>query len=221
MPFPKPTLFACGHPRCVAVVRMLWPESHVPIREIAETLGCSYATVHRQAETLGLGIRPGNEWRYRRISDATIRANYHRRDATIHEIANEIGIDPRTLWQRAMSLGMKPRPKGRLFNLTVWPDDFDHLWLSGVPIKDIMRACPKPPKSESNVSLEASQRGLPRRRNGPQRNTISLEEARAKRAMEAASKIEQAAMINAEMADFHHAGRQVGAQHAKGLSHAS
>lgn len=178
MLFPRVEAFPCGQVRCAGLIRMFWPETTFSIRQIGDMAGCSYTHAIRIADRMGLGIRPGVKPKVL-ISAATIRREYARRDATVHEIAAGLGIDARTLQKRAQKLGLPPRKSGRLKEIVDWPDDFDDLWLIGITAKEIISACKHPPKSDSQVTHRAKMRGLPRRGAGPNTNKMTLAQARA------------------------------------------
>ena len=175
--WPRVEPFACGQVRCAALIRMLWPETAFSITAIGQMAGSSYTHVIRIADRMGLGPRPNARPKVS-LSAATVRRHYHRRDMTVHQIAAMLGCNVRTLQKRAQKLGLPPRKDGPLNYVVDWPEDFDELWLEGVRVVEILRACTRPPKSSSQATILAKRRGLPRRGAGPNANNMTLEQAR-------------------------------------------
>ena len=196
--WPRVEPFACGQVRCAALIRMFWPEAAFSITAIGKMAGSSFTHVIRIADRMGLGPRPNARPKVS-LSAAAVRKNYLRRDMTVHQIAAMLGCNTRTLQIRARKLGLPPRKDGRLQDIVSWPDDFEELWLSGIRVREILRACARPPKSDAQVSTRAKRLGLPMRGSGSNENSMTLEEAReqiaARKRKEAAAAAERAIAV--------------------------
>lgn len=208
----------CGFHFCAATVRILVAERSFFLSDIADDLGVSTNTLRNYTERLGLP--PRNPDHHKRFPPALLRRLYEVEDLTCAEIGKRLDIHPDTVWRKARKLGFKRSVRNNYRRKVKWPDDFDLMWRAGVRQTDIMAAADGTLRYFRNVAKEAKRRGLPQRMAGCQRNLISMDDYRAMRlarAMAAAARIEQAAMINAEMADYLPNKRQVGDRQARGM----
>lgn len=132
------------------------------------------------------------------------------------EIGKALGISQAAVSMRGQTRGLPPRksgPRRCKINLAL----LEEMWRAGVSAIGIGKALGV---CERTVRSRAAEMGLPRRTSHDARSYISLaafaHQKLAKRMAEAA-RLEQAAMINAEMVDFDKAGRAIGLRHARGM----
>ena len=147
-----------------------------------------------------------------RVSVAAIRAAWLNPSISVQEAATAVGYKRRkALWKRAKGLGLPPRPMGR--KPVIDGALLAEMWLSNVSSHDIAHHFGV---KQPSVSQAARKAGLPPRRGGPQMGVMRIHEFWLRRALAVSARMEQAAMINAEMADgTGKAGMLVGQQHAR------
>lgn len=164
----------CGHRACHAAVRVV-VDIAPSVAAAARMSGSSHTLADKIYDEVGVQ-RPLLANAPRKLPNSVIRRAWADRTRSHIEIAADLGISPRGLCLAAKRLNLPPRSSGRLPRSMVveWPADFDAMWLAGVFVKDIMQACPRPPKSDANVTKYARRRGLPRRNPGSQKNGIML-----------------------------------------------
>lgn len=208
----------CGHHFCAATVRILFAERSFFLADIADDLSVSTNTLRSYTERLSLP--PRNIDHHKRFAPALLRRLYEVEDLSCTEIAKRLNIHRDTVWRKARKLGFKRPTRNNYRHKIKWPADFDLMWRAGVRQTDIMATADGTVRYFRSVSNEARRRGLPPRTAGCQRRLISLDDYRAMRlgrAMASAARVEQAAMINAEMADKRRDNRMVGSEHARGV----
>jgi hypothetical protein len=159
--------------------------------------------------------------RTKRISPARFREIWMDHSISRDEAAARVGMSARYMQDIASRMGLPRRPnysRPKVITNTALLRD---MWAAGLSTRDIARAFNCGPQT---VNRKARAIGLPSRHRGFT-GRISLAEYMADTAilaMQKAARVEQAAIINAEMADFQRTGgHAIGFQHAKGLSHAS
>lgn len=151
-----------------------------------------------------------------RIPRSAIIAAWLDPNLTAQKAAEKVGYKRRrALWIRAKAMGLPPRRLGR--PPIIAGPLFEAMWRSGVMSREIARVfggCAQP-----SVSQAARNAGLRPRKKGPQSGGITLDqfaEMQVLARLSRAAATEQAAMINAEMADgCGSAGQLVGAKHAR------
>jgi len=208
----------CGRRFCPAVVRILHPIAEMTQAQIAAIIGISQSSFGRQSSWLGLPSR--YEDHYKNVSKSRLRQLYEVENLTCDDIAARLGCHRDTVWRKAQSMGLRRATKNKYAHRIVWPKDFDQLWMDGVLITDIMAAATTDLTDVRCVSREARRRGLPPRKKAARWTSITLHDYRQitlARAMRQAARIEQAAMINAELVDKTKNNTWVGAQYARGL----
>lgn len=159
----------------------------------------------------------------RSFNEAAFIALWNNHSVPVQRIAAAMGITRQGVSWRARSLGLPSRAKVRARKAD--PDLLRDMWLAGVASAEIARHFGM--ASGDSAATAARMLGLPRRKRGPSGRmnggwlpTITVAEffeMKLAERMRVAAIIEQAAMINAEMADKVSSGARVGLQHAKQL----
>ena len=155
---------------------------------------------------------------FRRISHAAFKVAWLDRSRLLPELTKEFGLSGRALRERAKSMGLPVRaPLGR--EVAIKKKDealFVYLYKSGVAINEIAAHFGI---SNRAVGNNRARLGLAPRDLGfmPTTTISDLIQIELARHMAAASKVEQAAMIAAEMVDKRRDNRLVGAEHARGV----
>ena len=159
---------------------------------------------------------------FHRASPAAVRAAWMDHSRRVKDIAAEFGMCHRALRMRAKGMGLPVRSKATKLH-SVSPDQepvFIALWDARVSLVDMaafFRVC------QTNIVNTRLRLGLPDRGRGARpRATVAtiiaeLQQSKLARAMAASASIEQAAMINAEMADRNSCNRMVGFKQAREL----
>ena len=149
----------------------------------------------------------------KRIPRSAIITAWRKPGATGASIAKAVGLSHSQACRRARDIGLAIKARGR-------PSRFDDatfaaMWNAGVVRADIAAAFDTSP---TYVTAIAKRLDLPSRKHGSTRKLTAEEfdQTRLGIAMAATAAAEQAAMINAEMADgCGSAGMLVGAKHAR------
>lgn len=140
--------------------------------------------------------------RFIRIPPAALRAAYADPDRTMDSIAAEFGISMRGLRKRIKAIGEAPRSLAtkRPSITTAQEPLFRRAWAEGVPAGDIAAHFGV---SYRTIANTVDRLGLPKRRPGVKSKAriAHIVQERMAAAMARTAAIEQAAMINAEMAD--------------------
>lgn len=137
---------------------------------------------------------------------------------SIEDAGASVGLSRMQFYRRAKELGLGPRPHA---NAAVRPSKrplFEAMWRDGVSLVEIGKVFSI---HHMTVSTLAKQYGLPRRKLGGGQVCMKVTqwyEAQIVRAMARAARIEQAAMINAELVDRVGSNVMVGARHARGMA---
>jgi len=193
----------CGRRFCPAAIRVLHPVEDLTLAQIGAALGTSANSVSRQSDKLGLPMRYADH--YKKISRATLRDLYEVKNLPGEDIAAALGVAVDTVWRKAKAFGLRRPAVNNYRTHIVWPAEFDQMWLDNVLMADIFAAAKTELVDHRIVAKEAKRRGLPsRQRGGARWAAITIEQwqqIRLARAMAKAARIEQAAMINAEMVD--------------------
>lgn len=161
--------------------------------------------------------------RFVRLSTAALRAAYADPERTMDSIAAEFGLSVRALRTRLAALGESPR-SNRTKRPTLRREQealFRQAWAEGVPISDMAAHFGV---SDRTISNTVDRLGLSHRRPGV-KGKVRMDhilQSHMATAMARTAAVEQAAMINAEMADGLPCGRNgllrfVGGRHAAAL----
>ena len=177
---------SCGSRFCPATLRMLWPIKAIRICDIAPIFDVGLAEVIRRAEEIGIDDQRPRR-RTTRISAVRLRAIWMDPSTSLQQKAERANMLPRTLQKLAKAALFPPLKTGR--QPTVFPDDFDEMWLAGVATSDIARLCNA---CGSTVTAEVRKRKLRRRAAGDKAKT-TLAEFRLARSMAASARVTQLA----------------------------
>lgn len=207
----------CGRRFCPAAIRILYPITAWRLTQIGAALGMSAHSVSRQADWLGLPRRRPEY--FKPVSVAQMRRLYVEADLSIEDLGRALGMHPDTAMRKAKAMGLKKPTRNNYRHKVTWPAEFNQMWLDGVLIADIMAAAKTDLTDIRCVSREARRRGLPPRTKNRRWTAITIndwQQMRLASRLARAARIEQAAMINAELADRVIGSRYVGHQHARG-----
>lgn len=213
----KRGLHPCGAQGCPAAVRVAMVIPDLPTVHRARMIGVSWHALTRWAEERGIPGLEVTKRLDRRIPAAVIRKAWLDPETPAYVSAQRLGIADRTLYHRAMDLGLPIRKDGPA--PAPWPKDFEDMWHAGVTCAEMAAAAGR--KAPSHITHEAKRRGLPPRRPGRGiRKTIDqYREERLSRAMARSAAVEQVNIITAGMADRsaggggNHTLRLTGARH--------
>lgn len=155
---------------------------------------------------------------YKRVAATVFRAAWADRTRLLSDLSTEFGLCRRSLLNRAKALGLPPRePLGRERAIGRNREaDFKLFWRLGVGSRDL---CEHFQISLRCVRTTRARLGLPMRPTG-WRSTITISqilEARLSLAMARNARVEQAAMINAELVDRVSENNWVGIRQARGM----
>ena len=156
---------------------------------------------------------------FRRIAPAVFRAAWLDRSRYLSDLSKEFGLSERALRERAKTMGLPVRaPLGRELSIT-GPNEalFIIFHRRGVAAPEIARHFKVSLRCIANTR---DRLGLEPRRNGwkPTTTISQIMEERLGHRMARAARVEQAAMINAEMVDRVSDNRVVGARHVRGMA---
>ena len=206
----------CGHHFCAATVRILHGVEDITYKQAGVVMGLCAAHVARLANGLGLAARYEN--RLKPVSMARIR-KLHDQGLRLAEIGAVVGLHGDTVARKQKILGLRAKTKNNYRDHIQWPAQFDAMWRDGVLIADIMAAAKGRLTDVRCVSREAKRRGLPPRNRNCRWTALTINEWRELqlgKAMAVSARAEQAAIIDAEMADaIGHRLFLVGRDHAR------
>ena len=151
--------------------------------------------------------------RDKKFAIAAFRRAWQDPASTGVSVAKQFGIGHVVAIRLAHSLGLPPKPKGRPSNIV--KDPFVEMYLADVRLADMATVFGT---SIGSMSKAAKRLGLPPRGKGHRATmtAAAFDQFRHLRDMSRTAAAEQAAMINAEMADgCGSAGMLVGAKHAR------
>lgn len=158
----------CGYSCCAAAIRVVWSPD-ISKRMVGDWLCISGSTATRWAAEVGLDPRV-NARPVKRISPKAIRTAWLDKTITTAEAARRVGLSPRALYERSIAMGLPSRRCG--VPPKPWPQDFDAMWRAGVTVREMARACKR--ASPSHITIEAKRRGLPARKSGAKKNSLTL-----------------------------------------------
>lgn len=151
-----------------------------------------------------------------KVSPARIRALWMDHSRSVQQAADTIPMSGRHFAELARRMGLPRRPVNRPPDAITNKAEFRLMWNAGLSTDDIAEACGC---HRRTVLKQAHRMGLPSRHRGF-KGRCTVEQYRATKLrllLEQAARIEQAAIINAAMADKGRDNRLVGIRQARAL----